>query len=160
MAASFPNSVKTFVPKENGDFLVPEDVNSVYDEVTAVETYLLTATPWGSFYDTTDQTAANTTTAYAMKFGSSDPSSYHVSVASDGAALTRITVVEAGVYNIQFSAQMTNTSTSDQDANIWFRLDGSDIAYSNSLVSIPAKHGGIDGHTIVSWNFKIGRAHV
>jgi hypothetical protein len=63
-----------------------------------------------------------------------------------------------GVFNIQFSFQFRNLSSSDQDVYVWFRKNGQtssdDIPNSNTLVSVPAKHGsGTPGHTVAAWNF-------
>lgn len=107
--------------------------------------------PHGSFYDTTDQTAASTTAAYPFKLGSTDLSS---GVTVEGTPdKTKLTVAEYGVYNIQFSAQFVNTDTQIQDVDIWFRKNGADIANSNSRFSVPNSHGGTDGHLIAALNF-------
>jgi hypothetical protein len=47
MSASFPNSVKTFTPKENGPskIIQAEHINEITDEITAIETLLLTPEP-------------------------------------------------------------------------------------------------------------------
>ena len=79
--------------------------------------------PYGSFQDSTDQTAANTTTAYAVKFNTTDFSN-GVTVAST----TRLTVVDAGIWNCQFSIQFKNTTNDTQDVDVWFRKNGTDIA--------------------------------
>jgi hypothetical protein len=70
---------------------------------------------------------------------------------------TLITMLVDGVFNIQFSFQFRNLSSSDQDVYIWFRKNGQtssdDIPNSNTLVSVPAKHGsGTPGHTVAAWN--------
>jgi hypothetical protein len=36
---------------------------------------------------------------------------------------------------------------------IWLQLNGVDVSGSAGLVSIPSKHGGVNGHTIVGWNY-------
>jgi hypothetical protein len=56
---------------------------------------------YGSFYDTTDQTAVSTTVAYAITLNTTDISQ-GVSIASS----SQLTFAEAGVYNIQFSVQL------------------------------------------------------
>ena len=79
--------------------------------------------PYGSFYDTTDQTAANTTTAYAITLNTTDLSN-GVTVASS----SRVTFANAGIYNIQFSVQLTNDTNNSQDIDIWFAKNGTNIA--------------------------------
>ena len=105
-------------------------------------------TPYGAFQDSTDQTAASTTAAYAVKFNTTDFSN-GVTVASN----SRLTVKSYGIYNVQFSIQFTNTDVQIHDIDLWFRKNGTDIANSNSKYSIPNSHGGIDGHLIAALNF-------
>jgi hypothetical protein len=105
--------------------------------------------PYGAFQDSTDQVAANTTTAYAVTFNTTDFSN-GVTVASG----SRITVADAGIWNLQFSIQMKNTTNDTQDAEIWFRKNGSNIANSNSRFNLsPRKSSGDPSHTIAALNF-------
>ena len=106
--------------------------------------------PYGAFQDTTDQTAASTTAAYAITFNTTDYSA-GVSVVSN----SQITVRTGGVYNIQFSIQFANGNVAIQDVDIWFRKNGTDVAASNSKFSVPNSHGGTDGHLIAALNFYI-----
>ena len=106
---------------------------------------------YGSFFDNTDQYAANTTTAYAVTFNTPD--------GANGVLLensSQITFPYAGVYNIQFSIQFINTDNNTNNAaevNVWFRQNGSDIAESNSQFTIVNKHGSHDGAMIAALNF-------
>jgi hypothetical protein len=103
--------------------------------------------PYGAFQSNVTQTAvANTATV--MTLNQTDLTN-DVSVVSS----SKITVVNSGVYNLQWSGQFQNTDTQLHDASIWLQVNGSDLAGSTGLVSIPNKHGGVDGHTIVSWNY-------
>lgn len=104
--------------------------------------------PYGSFYDTTTQTGS-VSAGTAITFNSTDISS-GVRI---GSPTSRIYVSEAGVYNFQFSIQAQNTDASVSDINLWARINGTDLAGSNGLISIPAKHAGGDGHIIVGWNY-------
>lgn len=58
----------------------------------------------------------------------------------------------AGYYNLQFSAQLLNFTTADDNVNFWFKQSGVDIPYSSGLTSVPSKHGSIPGAIIVGWN--------
>ena len=103
--------------------------------------------PYGAFQSNVTQTAvANTATV--MTLNQTDLTN-DVSVVSS----SKITVVNSGIYNLQWSGQFQNTDTQLHDASIWLRVNGSDLAGSTGLVSIPNKHGGVDGHTIISWNY-------
>ena len=106
--------------------------------------------PYGAFQDSTDQVAANTTTAYSMTFNTTDYSN-GVSVVSN----SRMTVKNYGIYNLQFSAQLVNTDTSIHDIDIWFRKNGTNIPASNSRYSVPNSHGGVDGSLIAALNYYI-----
>lgn len=106
--------------------------------------------PYGAFQDTTDQTIASTTTAYAMTLNTTDYSNgVYVSNSS------RMNVRNAGTYNLQWSGQFQNTDVIAHNANVWLRKNGTDVTGSAGLVAIPSSHGGIDGHTIASWNYFI-----
>lgn len=94
------------------------------------------------FYDNTDQTfVANTpTTAEYNVTGITQG----ITVANDGASNpTRITFAAAGTYEINARFQFDNTDTADHDVSVWFRLNGADIDYSRSSVTVPkAADGG------------------
>jgi hypothetical protein len=105
--------------------------------------------PHGAFQDSTDQTAANTTTAYAVSFNTTDFSN-GVTIASG----SRITVADAGIWNLQFSIQLTNTTNSSQDVDIWFRVNGTNVANSNSRFGFaPRKGVGDPFHIIAVMNY-------
>lgn len=103
---------------------------------------------YGSFYDSTDQTAASANTAYPINIGNT-VESIGVSIVSGN----RITIANGGTYNLQFSIQVVNTDSQIHDIQIWLRKNGSDVASSNSIVSVPNKHGSVDGHVLPAWNF-------
>jgi hypothetical protein len=105
--------------------------------------------PYGAFQDSTDQMAANTTTAYAVTFDTTDFSN-GVTLASG----SRLTVADAGIWNCQFSIQFKNTTNDSQDAEIWFKKNGTNIDNSNSRFSMPArKSSGDPSHLIAAMNF-------
>lgn len=67
---------------------------------------------------------------------------------------SKITVSQAGMYNLQFSAQYKNTTNDVQDVDIWFRVNGTDVSNSNSRFSLPArKSSGSASHLIAAMNF-------
>jgi len=104
------------------------------------------AFPYGAFSSDQDQTAvANTATL--MTLNTTD-SSNEVRIAN-----SEIIVANAGVYNLQFSAQFRNTDTAFQDVYIWLKQNGADITRSTGFISIPNRHAGTDGHSIVGWNY-------
>ena len=101
---------------------------------------------YGTFYDTTDQTAAAINTAYAITLNNTDLSSgvYR------GTPTSRIYVDRPGAYNFQFSVQLITTNSSDKDVYIWARINGANVANSATKLTI----GGVNGHAFVAaWNF-------
>lgn len=100
---------------------------------------------YGSFYDTTTQTAAAINTAYAMTFNSTDLSN-GVTI---GSPTSRVYVDRPNVYNIQFSAQLDNTSGGDHLIYIWLRVNGTNVANSASQVRLK----GNDAELVAAWNF-------
>lgn len=105
--------------------------------------------PCGAFQDSTDQTAASTTAAYAVTFNTTDFSN-GVTLASG----SRLTVTDAGIWNCQFSIQFKNTTNDSQDVEIWFKKNGTNIDNSNSRFALPArKSSGDPSHLIAAMNF-------
>jgi hypothetical protein len=107
---------------------------------------------WGSFWDTTSQTAtANTPTPILLR--KNDLDNRGIKVISN----SRITVDHPGIYSFTFSIQFSNTDSSIHDINVWLRKNGSgasgDVADSDSRFSIISRHGGIDGNVIGTVNF-------
>lgn len=102
---------------------------------------------YGAFSSNVDQTgsiSAGTT----MTFNSVDVAD-GVTVASS----SRITVPNAGIYNLQFSAQFKNVENTQEDVTIWFRVDGVDLANSATQITIPArKSASIFGYGVAAWN--------
>jgi hypothetical protein len=110
--------------------------------------------PYGAFQDSTDQTAANTTTAYAITFNTTD---YTNGITLSNSS--RLNVKNAGLYNIQFSIQFKNTTNDGQDVDVWFRKNGTNIDNSNSRFHLVARKGtGDPSHIIAALNFFVNMA--
>jgi hypothetical protein len=105
--------------------------------------------PYGAFQDSTNQVAASTTAAYPITFNTTDFSNGVTLVSG-----SRMTVADSGIFNIQFSIQLKNTTSSGQDVDIWFRKNGTNIDNSNSRFHPPARKGSGDpSHIIAALNF-------
>lgn len=100
---------------------------------------------YGSFYDTTTQTAALANTAYGITFNSTDLS---VGVYL-GSPTSRVYLDRAGVYNIQFSAQLDSIGGGEHEIYIWLRVNGTDVPNSASQVRIK----GNNSEMVAAWNF-------
>ena len=104
--------------------------------------------PYGAFQSVADQAIATANTAYAMTLDTTDY--------SNGVTLSnssRMNVKNAGVYNFQWSGQFNNTDTQIHDVDVWLRKNGTNVVGSTGVISVPNSHGGVDGHTIVGWNY-------
>jgi hypothetical protein len=107
--------------------------------------------PHGAFHDSTDQAAASTTAATAVTFNTTDISN-GVTLSSS----SRLNVADSGVFNIQFSIQLKNTTNDSHDVDIWFRKNGTNVDNSNSRYHPPArKSTGDPSHMIAALNFFI-----
>ena len=99
---------------------------------------------YGSFYSNTTQSNPVVNTAMAMTFNNST-SANGVSVVSN----SRLTVAKAGVYNIQFSAQLTKTDGGSDYLEIWLSKNGSAVAWTNTLFKLD----GSNAYQLASLNF-------
>jgi len=90
-------------------------------------------------------TSANV--ASAVTFTTIDPA-YGVSI---GSPASRVVVADTGVYDIQFSAQVDNTSGGDQQVWIWPRINGTNVPYSASTFRIK----GNDAEVVAAWDFTL-----
>ncbi len=102
---------------------------------------------YGSFYDTTTQTAAAINTAYAMTFNTSDLS-YGV---TRGTPTSRIYVDTPNVYNVQFSAQLDKTAGGTALVWIWLRKNGVNVPDSGGQIRIQ----GNNAETLAAWNYLV-----
>lgn len=107
------------------------------------------AFPYGAFSSSQSQTTtANTATLMTL-----NTTDFANGVSISG---SKITVENAGVYNLQFSTQFQNTDNAIQDISIWLRQNGTDIPGSTGFVSIPARKSaspGQEAHEIIGWNY-------
>jgi hypothetical protein len=98
---------------------------------------------YGTFYDTSTQTAAAIDTAYTVSFSSTDLSS---GVYLSG---SQITVSQAGWYNFQHSIQIDKTTAGKGLFQLWYALNGSDVAESARRVRIE----GSNSEGVASGNY-------
>lgn len=123
-------------------------INNLVKQLTASTDTSGLRVPYGAFSDFTSQTTtANTATLMAL-----DTTDF-----SNGVTLvtgSKITVANAGIYNLQFSAQLQNLDNAPQDVFIWLKQNGTDIVGSTGKVGLPArKSAGVAFHDIKGWNY-------
>lgn len=100
---------------------------------------------YGTFYDTTTQTAAAINTAYGVTFNSTDLS-FGVRI---GTPASRIYVDSEGVYNFQFSLQLDKISGGVGLFYLWARINGVDQTNSATQIRIQ----GNNAESVAAWNF-------
>lgn len=104
---------------------------------------------YGSFYSSVDQTDGITPIAMACENTAENAG---VTMVDNGSGKnTRITFQYAGTYNIQFSCQFHNTGGggSGTTADVWFRLNGTDIPNSDTRVTVNSN----SPYVVAAWNF-------
>jgi len=105
----------------------------------------------GAFYDTTTQ-SGSANVSQSISYNTTDITK-GVSVVSG----TRLTVANAGTYNIQFSAQIDRVAGSGTDtAYIWLKKNGSNVVGSAGAITISG--GALAAKTISSWNYVVDSA--
>lgn len=152
----------------NGDLLWASDTNpgkltkvrptapSVVISIAAVlkansESGLLLVRPtiyprmyYGSFYDTTTQTANTINTPYSIRY-----SNTQISTGFSIANNSQIVANNAGLYNYQFSIQVTSGSSDVKNLWIWYRKNGQDVPHSATKISIASNKEV----RVPAWNF-------
>lgn len=102
----------------------------------------LTGRAYISAYSNTDQTGS-VSAATAVKI---ENTSFNagITIANNGSGNpTRITYAAAGTYMVAPSLQFKNSDSSDHDVTVWFRKNGTDIANSATVMTVPkAADGG------------------
>jgi hypothetical protein len=127
------------------------DIDALQDQITALQQQPPPKefrTPrFGSFYDTTTQTAAAINTAYAMTINTTDLSQ-GVYI---GSPASRIYVDRPNVYNVQFSAQLDKTTGGVGLVWIWLRKNGVDVPDSTGFVRLQ----GNNAELLAAWNYLV-----
>lgn len=100
---------------------------------------------YGSFYDTSTQTAAVINTAYPITINSTTiTNGVYI-----GSPTSRVYVDRPGIYNFQFSIQLIKTTASAKNVYIWYRVNGVDATNSATSVTLV----GNSAATVAAWNF-------
>jgi hypothetical protein len=94
---------------------------------------------YGSFYDTTTQTATTINTATTITFNTTDLSRGVYL----GTPTSRVYVDTPGIYNFDTSFQLDKTSGGLAEFYFWFRLNGTDVPDSASQIRIQGNNAEI-----------------
>lgn len=140
-----PNAVAEYISSWGNQLIRAIELNFSNVKSEFDTTYRYTPNGYyGSFYDTTTQTAAAINTAYAVKL--------NTTVISNGIIVesnSHVKFAYDGIYNIQFSAQVDSTAAPIALIWFWIRKNGVDIADSAGQIHIQ----GSSASTIAAWNY-------
>jgi hypothetical protein len=131
-----------------------------FNRIDALTSQLMTSSggagirlPYGAFSSYTSQaTTANTATLLTLS-----NTDFTNGVTLDTGS--KMTVANAGIYNLQFSVQVENLDNAPQDMYIWFKQNGTDIVGSTGVIGFLArKNPGDPSHDIKGWNYFLSMA--
>lgn len=103
---------------------------------------------YGQFSDTTTQ-SGSVNTAYKTKLNTTD-FAHNVLIESG----SRIKVLNTGIYNLQFSSQLSNTANTNITFDIWLAYTGSNVSNSNTRIDCNKSAGQV-GRSVAAWNFML-----
>jgi hypothetical protein len=109
---------------------------------------------YGSFYDTTTQTNPVGNIPRSMSFNTTDITNGVSISGSTSPFNTYIKTQNAGVYDIQFSAQLDKTDFGTDVIIIWLRKNGSDLTDTATTVSLV----GNNAKNVSAWNWFVNSA--
>jgi len=101
---------------------------------------------YGSFYSTVTQTNPSGTATNLMTFDTTESAS-GVAIAAN----SQITVTNAGIYNVAFSAQIDKTDSGNDDIEIFLVKNGTPVTYSNTQLTVV----GNAGKVVAAWNWVV-----
>lgn len=107
---------------------------------------------YGSFYDTTTQTATVINTAKAITFNTTDLSRGVYL----GTPTSRVYVDTEGIYNFQTSIQLDSTVATAEEFYLWFRLNGVDVTNSASQARVQGNNAEVFLALNYFFNLKAG----
>ena len=107
--------------------------------------------PYGYFIDTSTVAAVANVSAPVLFNGTSLASS-QVYI---GTPTSRIYITNAGIYNYQYSVQVTNSAAQIHPLTVWIRVNGVDVPDSASVVNLPVKRGAVNSETVLAINYLV-----
>lgn len=137
------------LPSQTGSFITNSQTSSFVTTssfnsyTSSVQSYYLSA------YHTASLTASVQNTPYSMSFSTTDFSN---GITIGGPIRNQIQIANAGVYDIQFSAQIDKTSGTTVSSYIWLAKNGTDVPDSNTQITLA---GGSNDAQVAAWNFYV-----
>jgi hypothetical protein len=99
----------------------------------------------GQFSDYTNQTTSDATISKVITFNTSDYSD-GISVISS----SRITYANAGIYSLEFDIEVENSGGTRSEFYVWLSKNGTTVANSTSVASVPAIQTSVNGRSYVT----------
>lgn len=131
-----------FVMFEGGDLSFPLWIGTFATVLTPVN--------YGSFIDYRTGTQQTSTTSAQPIMLNTTIDASNVSITNNGSGNpTRITFANAGLYNIQFSAQIHQSSNGSPSIDIWIRQNGVDVPQSTGTVDLSNQMH----YVLPAWNY-------
>ena len=109
---------------------------------------------YGSFYDTTTQINPVANTARSMSFNETAITNGVSISGSTNPFNTYIKTENAGIYNLQFSAQLDKTDSGTDSIDIWIRKNGIDLLDTGTTVTLT----GNNDKSVAAWNWFVQSA--
>jgi len=109
---------------------------------------------YGSFYDTTTQTNPVANIPRSMSFNSTDITNGVSISGSTSPFNTYVKTQNAGVYNIQFSAQVEKTDSGTDEIVIWLRKNGTDLTDTATTITLTNNNTKV----VAAWNWFVPSA--
>jgi hypothetical protein len=109
---------------------------------------------YGSFYDTTTQTNPVANIPRSMSLDSTDISNGVSVSGSTNPFNTYIKTQNAGIYNLQFSAQVDKTDGGSDEIVIWLRKNGIDLTETATTLTLPTNNS----KAVAAWNWFVTSA--
>jgi hypothetical protein len=109
---------------------------------------------YGSFYDTTTQPNPVANTANSMSFNETAITNGVSISGSISPFNTYIKTEDAGIYNIQFSAQVEKTDSGTDEIDIWIRKNGNDLLDTATKLTLT----GNSTKVVAAWNWFVPSA--
>lgn len=117
--------------------------SSFNNYTSSVQSYYLSA------YHTASIPLSVTNAVYSMSFSTTDLAS---GISISGSDKTLIKIANTGIYDIQFSAQLNKTNSSNSTVYIWLAKNGNNVSDSNTGVTLG---GGSNDAAVAAWNFYV-----
>jgi hypothetical protein len=109
---------------------------------------------YGSFYDTTTQTNPVANVPRSMSFDSTDITNGVSISGSTNPFNTYVKTENAGIYNIQFSAQIDKTDSGTDEIVIWLRKNEIDLTDTATTLTL----SGNNDKQVAAWNWFVTSA--